>query len=250
MVEEADAAHAEGWSAAAAGWSELWGTFARPVQNALIDAARITPGSRVLDVGCGTGEFLARLREVGADAVGVDPAAGMRAVASAKGFDVRRGDAEDLPFADASFDVVTAVNAVQFADDITAALREFARVLSPGGRIALASWAEGERNDIDVIERAVAEADESEPLPDGPLRAPGGLEAALAEAGIRVEASGLVAMPWRAAEDDSLVRGILLGEDPATLDELRPVVVAAATPFRTGDGYLLRNAFRWAVGQV
>ena len=46
----------------------------------------------------------------------------------------------------------------------------------------------------------------------------------------------------------TLVRGILLGEDSAVLDDFRAAVVDAAAPFRTADGYLLRNAFRWAVG--
>jgi SAM-dependent methyltransferase len=243
-----DNANAEGWSQIAVEWSLLWGTFARPAQDALIAAAGIGPRERVLDVGCGAGEFLTVLRDAGAHAEGVDPASGMRELAAAPGFVVREGDAAHLPFADASFDVVTAVNALQFADDTTAALREFARVLLPSGRVAVANWAENERNDIDVIERAVAEADESEPLPDGPLRLQGGLEAAFAEAGLTVIASGLVEAPWLVPDADALVRGILLGEDSDVLDDLRATVVDAASPFRTGDGYLLRNAFRWAVG--
>ena len=146
--------------------------------------------------------------------------------------------------------MVTAVNALQFADDTSAALREFARVLAPGGRIAVANWAEGAQNDVDVIERAVAEADESEPLPDGPLRPAGGLEAAFAGAGLRVVSSGVADAPWTARDEETLVRGILLGEDAATLDFFRETIVEAAAPFRTTDGYLLRNAFRWVVGEV
>jgi SAM-dependent methyltransferase len=243
-----DGSEAEGWSDVAAGWSELWGAFSSPVHDALIAATGIAQGSRVLDVGCGAGQFLAALRAHGADASGVDPAAGMRELARHTGVEVRNGDAEHLPFSAASFDVVLAVNALQFADDTTAALREFARVLVPGGRIGVANWAEGARNDVDAIERAVAEADESEAHPDGPLRPAGGLEAAFAAAGLRVSASGIVDTPWRATGDDTLVRGILLGEDDGFLAEMRPVVLSAATPFRDGDGYLLRGALRWAVG--
>ena len=247
MTDEPDA---DDWSDVAEGWSELWAGVARPAQHALLTAAGIGPGSRVLDVGCGSGEFLALLSEAGAEATGVDPAAGMRALARARGFDVRRADAAHLPFDDGSFDVVTAVNALQFADDTTAALREFARVLVPGGRVAVANWAEGARNDIDVVERAVAEADESDPVPDGPPRPAGGLEAALADAGIHVVASGLADAPWTVPNDDTLVRGILLGEDSAVLDDFRQSVLEAAAPFRTADGYVLRNAFRWAVGEA
>lgn len=246
-MEDADAA---GWSQIAAPWSRLWGGFARPAQEAIARAAGVGPGTRVLDVGCGGGEFLTMLASLGADATGVDPAAGMRALAAAAGHEICPGDAEHLPFADAEFEVVTAVNSLHLAADTAAALRELTRLLRPGGRLAVANWAEAARNDVDAIERAVAEADESDPHPDGPLRAAGGLEAAFAAAGLSVAASGIADAPWRATDDETLVQGLLLGEDPAFVDELRPVVLAAAIPFRDGEGYVLRGALRWAVGVV
>ena len=246
MVNGADA---DGWSDVAAGWAELWGDFATPAQDALIEHCSIAMGTRVLDVGCGSGEFLARLRERGADPTGADPAPDMVAAASANA-NVVLAEAESLPFEPGRFDVVTAVNALQFADDTTAALREFARVLSADGRVGIANWAEGSLNDIDVIERAVTAALDDEQLPDGPLRPAGGLEKAMTDAGLDVVAAGIVDVPWRADDDETLVRGILLGEDAATLAELHAVVVESAAPFRTADGgYLLRNAFRWAVAR-
>lgn len=237
----------EGWSAVAEEWAAIWGGVARPAQEALIAAAEIGTGTRVLDVGCGSGEFLALLRERGAIAAGVDPAEGMRRLAAATGAEVRAGDAEHLPYPDGTFDVVAAINALAFADDVTAALREFARVLRPGGRIAVAGWADSASNDFGVIARAVDLADGTEPTPEDPLRAEGGLEAALQAAGLQVAASGVVSVPWRTADDDALVGGTLLGEDDRFLDEMRPLVVAAASPFRESTGYLLQNAFRWAV---
>jgi SAM-dependent methyltransferase len=245
-----DGADAEGWSQVAEGWSRLWGLSARPAQEALAAAAGVTAGTRVLDVGCGGGEFLGLLRDLGARPVGVDPAGGMRRLSAARGFEVHAGDAENLPFAAGSFDAVAAVNALQFADDIPAALAEFARVLAPGGRVAIANWAEAAENDLDTIEQAVARADEVDALPDDPLRLPGGLEAALTAAGLEVTASGMVDTPWRAADDDALVTGVLLGADPAFVAEMRPVVLAAAEPFRDAEGYLLRNRYRWSVGTV
>ncbi len=60
--------------------------------------------------------------------------------------------------------------------------------------------------------------------------------------------SGLVATPWEAADDFILVRGVPMGEDPATIDRLAPVALSAAAPFRTaGGGYRLMNAFRYGV---
>jgi SAM-dependent methyltransferase len=242
-----DGADAEAWSGVAAGWAELWGSFPTPAQDVLIAECGIGPGTTVLDVGCGSGEFLARLRAVGAQPVGADPAPRMVTAASVHA-DVVLADAERLPFDDGRFDAVTAVNALQFADDARAALSEFARVLAPGGRVGVANWAEAARNDIDAIERAVAAALGDEQLPDGPLRPAGGLEEAMTDAALEVVSAGIVDVPWRAPDEVTLVRGILLGEDAATMAELHHVVVEAAAPFRTSQGgYVLRNAFRWVV---
>ncbi|MFD6179515.1 class I SAM-dependent methyltransferase, partial [Isoptericola sp. NPDC060282] len=246
MTEPHDA-----WSAVAAAWADLWGGVAAPVWPPLLAAAGVAPGARVLDVGCGSGELLARLAGGGARATGVDPAPAMVRLARERAPEatVLVGEAEHLPLDDGAFDVVLAVNALQLADDLGEAAAELARVLAPGGRVGLAGWAEGARNDLDVVERAVAAAYEDDPPHDGPLRRPGGFEATLAGAGLEVVGAGVVDVAWETAADDTLAHGVLLGEDPATLAELAPVVVAAAAPFRTPDGgYRLAGAFRWAVG--
>lgn len=246
-----DGADESGWSAVALGWAELWGSFADPARRAIVESTGIGPGSRVLDAGCGSGEFLQLLSSVGARAVGADPAAAMVEIARRSGAEVVLAGIEMLPFAAASFDVATAVNALQFADDTTAALRELARVVRPGGLVAVANWAEGARNDIDVVETAIARAHEEQRRPDDPLRPAGGIEAAFTDAGLQVVQSGLIDVPWVAADEDMLVRGILLGEDAATLAELRSVVVGAAAPYRDDRGrFVLHNAFRWAVARV
>lgn len=243
-----DGADETGWSAVASEWAELWGTFSAPARHALVAATGIRSGSRVLDVGCGSGEFLAMLVGLGADAAGIDPAPAMVDLARATGAEVCLGEAEHLPWPDATFDVVTAVNALQFADDTDAALAEFARVTVPGGFVAIANWAEGSLNDLNVIEAAIADGDL---LADGDLRQPGGLEAVLSEAGLEVTASGVVEVPWEAHDEETLVRGILLGEDAATMAAASATVVAAAHPFRTADGgYRLVNAFRYAVART
>jgi SAM-dependent methyltransferase len=245
-----DGGGAERWSAVADDWANSWGSFASPVWPPLLEAAGVGPGTRVLDVGCGTGELLAHLTGLGVVATGVDPAPGMaaRARRTAPEADVHVAGFEDLPFAGASFDVVVTVNSLQFADDVREALGELERVLVPGGAVAVANWAEGSRNDLDVVERAVAAAHDDEVPPDGDYRLPGGLESWLAEAGLELVTAGLVQVPWVAADDDALVRGVLFGEDAETMAELAPVVVGAAEPFRTADGgYRLVNAFRFAV---
>jgi SAM-dependent methyltransferase len=241
------------WSTVAEEWSALWGGMPQPVWAALTDAAAIGPGSRVLDIGCGAGEFLAYLAGLGADVSGVDPAPGMVALARRRvpGASIEVAGFEDLPRPERPFDIATAINALQFADDPLDALRRTAEVVTPGGRIAIANWAEAKRNDIEAVETAIARAVGDEPLPDDELRLPGGLERVFTAAGLHGVAAGITEVQWTARDDERLARGILLGEDDATIEELRSVVVDAAAPYRTADGgYTLTNAFRWAVGTV
>jgi len=113
------------------------------------------------------------------------------------------------------------------------------------------NWAEDARNDLATIEAAVAAAAGEEPRPEGELRRAGGLEKLFAEGGLELVAAGLVDVPWSAPDDDTLVRGVLLGEDAATVATTAPTVVEAGRPFRTPDGgYRLSNAFRYAVARV
>jgi SAM-dependent methyltransferase len=243
----------DGWSAVAAEWAELWGDFAEPARLAIVAATGIGTGSRVLDIGCGSGEFLVLLDQLGAVPTGIDPAPGMIAVARSRtsAADIRLGSAEELPWPDDSFDVVTAFNSLQFADDILDALTEAARVTVPRGFVAIANWADRDRNDFNVIDSAVARAAGEDQRPDGFLRQPGGLEQLFADGGLEVVASGLLEAPWEVPDDDTLVRGVLLGEDEAAIVAAVPTVLEAARPFRTASGgYRLVNAFRYAVGRT
>lgn len=111
----------------------------------VLEAAEASRGDHLLDVGCGTG-VVAReaISRVGRDGrvVGIDPNDGMLAVArKTLGVDWRKGVAEDLPFDDDTFDVVACQFAVMFFEDRDQAVREMQRVLRPGGRVAIATWA-------------------------------------------------------------------------------------------------------------
>ncbi|MBG6237872.1 SAM-dependent methyltransferase [Mycetocola sp. CAN_C7] len=248
-----DGGTGDAWSAVASEWAELWGSFAEPARQRFIDAAGIQPGSRVLDVGCGSGEFLVMLDRVGAITSGIDPAPGMIDLARSRvpRADIRLGGAESLPWPERSFDVVAAVNALHFADDTDAALSELTRVAVPGGRIVIANWAEGELNDLNVIESAVAASYDEELLPDGELRLPGGLERLIADAGLDLLECGLIDVPWAVPGDDRLVRGVLMGEDAVGRAAGAATVIEAARSFRTGDGgYRLANAFRYVIART
>jgi SAM-dependent methyltransferase len=244
---------AEEWSAVAEEWGSAWAPAAASARLAIAESAGIGAGTRVLDVGCGGGEFVAELRARGADAHGTDPAEGMlaRARRLSPDSEFRTGSFAAIPWPDASFDVVTAVNALAFADDEDEGIRALARASRPGGLVAVANWAEAARNDIDAIDAAIARSAGEEPHGDSPERLPGGLEAALRTAGLAPIASGVADAPLGAADSDALVRTILLGEDEEGLAAGAATVLAAAAPFRRADGsYLLRNAMRWAVARV
>jgi ubiquinone/menaquinone biosynthesis C-methylase UbiE len=101
----------------------------------------------VLDLGCGTGQFLRRLAAAVPDAElhGLDLSPGMLAEASGRTLDTRGGlvlgDAHHLPFAPASFDAVTCSESFHWYHDQSAALRELATVVRPDGQLLIASVA-------------------------------------------------------------------------------------------------------------
>ena len=242
----------ERWSAVATDWAHLWGALAEPVWNLMVDSTGVGPGSRVLDVGCGAGDLLAHLAPRGAFLAGIDPAPGMVAHSRSRlpDADIRLGTADRLPWPDRQFDLVTSVNALQFAADTRAALAELIRVTVSGGHVAISNWAEADRNDLDTIEEAVSRAFGEQPLPDGDLRQPGGLDTLLQDAGLTVIASGLLDVPWYAPDDDTLAHAVLLGESAATMAARASTAITAAQAFRTATGgYRLVNAFRYAIGR-
>jgi len=94
----------------------------------------LRPGWKVLSVGCGPAHIESRLAEAGIDVVGLDVS--RQAIACAPdSLRTVTGSAEELPFADASFDAVIAVASLQFIDDYHLALQQIARVLPPHGSL-------------------------------------------------------------------------------------------------------------------
>jgi ubiquinone/menaquinone biosynthesis C-methylase UbiE len=112
----------------------------------LCDTADLHAGWRVLDVATGSGNAAIAAARLGCKAVGVDYVPALlergRRRAEAEGLEVEllEGDAEALPFPDASFDAVTSVFGAMFAPNHAQAAAELVRVCRPGGTIALASW--------------------------------------------------------------------------------------------------------------
>ena len=109
----------------------------------------IAEAERVLDVACGTGNLAIPAARAGGAVTGIDIAPNLvaqaAATAAAEGLSARFevGDAESLPYADASFDTVVSMFGAMFAARPERAASELLRVVRPGGRIALANWTSG-----------------------------------------------------------------------------------------------------------
>lgn len=107
--------------------------------------------TKILDVGCGTGANLEMLRQFGT-AEGVDVSDDALEFCRRKGLTVHKGLAEELPFADESFDVVTALDVIEHLDDDVAGLREMHRILKTGGKtlifVPAFMWLWGVQDDI------------------------------------------------------------------------------------------------------
>ena len=116
------------------------------VNETLVASAEIAPREDVLDVATGTGHAALAAARIGARVTGIDyvPAlldiARQRAAAERLDVDFVEASAEQLPFADGSFDVAVSAIGVMFAADHDRAAAELVRVVRPGGRIAVASW--------------------------------------------------------------------------------------------------------------
>jgi ubiquinone/menaquinone biosynthesis C-methylase UbiE len=114
--------------------------------DALCDDCDVHAGSHVLDVACGSGNTALSAARRGANVKGLDLVDKLveraRVRAQAEGFDIefRTGNAEELPYEDATFDYVLSTFGVMFAPDQQRAANELLRVCKPGGKIGLSNW--------------------------------------------------------------------------------------------------------------
>lgn len=122
--------------------------------EAVVEAVVAGAPRRVLEVGCGMGEFAERLaRASGADVLATDLSPRMVELTRARGIEALVADAQALPFGDAAFDCAVANAMLYHVEDLDAALRELARVLAPGGRLVALTIGAGHMQEVwDLVE--------------------------------------------------------------------------------------------------
>jgi SAM-dependent methyltransferase len=147
-VRAFDQYEAAGWELAAALYERVWSPITSQAVDSLLDAAGVEAGLRVVDVGTGAGDAAGLASERGAQATGVDVAAAMVAIAARRypAASFVEASVTDLPFADESFDAAVGNIVIQHVGEPERAARELARVLVPGGRVALSTWDAPERS--------------------------------------------------------------------------------------------------------
>ena len=133
------------YAKAAERYDEKWAFYLEATTRETLRRLPMSPGARVLDVGCGTGELLRRLRAKypGAILAGLDPVPEMLAIAKDKlngTEELKIGYADSLPWPSCSFDLVVSCNMFHYVRRPREALSEMRRVLGTGGQIVITDW--------------------------------------------------------------------------------------------------------------
>lgn len=252
------------------GWEEKtepYDAFFQPVTGRiaqpLLDAARVDAGTVTLDLGTGPGYVAAAAASRGARVTGVDVAERMVALAAARLPDIpfQRADSEELPFPDGSFEAVVSNFMLPHLARPDTSMLEAARVLSPGGCVALSTWdVPGESALLGAFVQAVSAVGAAPPpsLPRGPdvfrYADEGEFRALLQDAGFHDVRIERIRFTHEFASIDEVWSGVLnggvrisalvLGQAPETLAAIR------GQYDRLMAGYLLEGKVRLPISVV
>jgi SAM-dependent methyltransferase len=238
------------WQQSGDRWETLWAPFGQ----AMLDAAAIRPGERVLDVGCGAGTTtIAAAEQVAPDGavVGLDISGPMLAQARqrASGRDTitwLEADAQVYPFEPDSYDVIISRFAVMLFDDPAAGFANLHRALRPGGRLAFVCWQEPAKTEWIAVAVGAAMPLVGRPPDLGGPGAPGPFALADAQRTRNLVAAG----GFRDVTMDGITRLQCLGADldeavgfVLALPESRELFAAASEDIRAAARTALREAF-------
>jgi ubiquinone/menaquinone biosynthesis C-methylase UbiE len=234
----------------------------------LLEAVQAAAGFRVLDVATGPGVVAAHAARRGAHVTGIDISPRMVALAAQlnPGCSFREADVESLPFAPDSFDAVVCAFGIGHFPSAEAALRECARVMSPGARLAVAWWDVPARSRLQgVMLEAIQEVGVRPPpsLPAGPALFQYSEDAALAQL---LGAAGLTdvivtthAFVHRVASTQVLwdgalgslarVSAVIHLQAPDVTQRIRDAFERRASPYAGEGGITIPMSFKVAVGR-
>jgi SAM-dependent methyltransferase len=237
-----------------------WATIQEPTGIAGYEYAlahiRLVTGSKLLDIGCGTGLFSSLAAGRGAEVTALDASEALieQAHLRTKSVHFLVGEMEELPFEAKSFDLVAGFNSFQYAEDIHHALAEAVRVLTKGGNLIAMIW--GNREDCEAASFLKAVGNFLPPQPPG-TGDPFGLsdnrllEKLLEQSGLHILEHKDIPAIWDYPDTETALRG-LLSVGPAVkaiessgFDQVFDSVAEAIQPYRKENGHIVyRNTFR------
>lgn len=203
-----------GWGAKAGAYDDWFATITDQAINPILDSFGNLTQKRLLDVATGTGHIAAAAAKRGAEVQGLDFAAAMveRARSLHPGVTFREGDAEQLPYPDASFDAVTCGFGLLHMAHPELAIREAGRVLKHGGRYTFTGWCSPDHGGqfFGMVGAAVQKHGTIDvPLPAAPpmfrFADPAECERVLSAAGFAESSLTVLPLTWRTARaEDAL----------------------------------------------
>jgi SAM-dependent methyltransferase len=172
MTTDFDAYERDLWAGRAGAYERGFARLTARAIGPLLDAADVTDGSRVLDLGTGPGFVAAEASRRGAkvSAVDADPQMAETAARNAPAAEVRVAVLPDLPYADETFDAVVGNFVINHVGEPATTLQELRRLLRPGGRLALTCWVMPGSGVLAVVRDAMEDA--GVPWPDDVPRSP------------------------------------------------------------------------------
>ena len=247
------------WGARAHDWAEIEDEASRSLFQVILDAVSVGKGTKLLDIGCGSGLASAMGANLGAKVSGLDFSPNLLKIAKKRlpDGDFRLGDMNSsFPWQDNTFDVVTAFNSLFFATDQVSTLREVRRVIRPSGRVAIVYWGLPEEVEASAYLDALKPLMPPPPEPPNPFSTADQLEELARKAQLKPQRVFDVDWSWKYPDLQTALRG-LLSAGPSTIairiageQAVRDSITKALELFKLPNGgYQLKNLCRCLLAQ-